>query len=25
VKLQSRFSPIRRWPRWTTFVPNGST
>ena len=25
VKLQSRFSPIRPWPRWTTFVPNGST
>jgi len=24
VKLQSRFSPIRLWPRWTTFVPNGS-
>ena len=23
VKLQSRFSPIRLWPRWTTFVPNG--
>jgi len=24
VKLQSRFSPIRLWPRCTTFVPNGS-
>ena len=24
VKLQSRFSPIRLWPRWTTFLPNGS-
>ena len=24
VKLQWRFSPIRLWPRWTTFVPNGS-
>jgi len=23
VKLQSRFSLIRLWPRWTTFVPNG--
>jgi len=24
VKLLSRFSPIRLWPRWTIFVPNGS-
>ena len=23
VKLQSRFSPIRLWPRWTTFVLHG--
>jgi len=24
VKLQSRFSPIRLWPKWKTFVLNGS-